>query len=172
MTLVPLPKREGFLSAAYHSRLPLLISDTASFWEGIQEIRAYQRGLLKLALCQPGSSIGHKSSGGKSGFSAVCRGSQMGNKMFVQLFNVKNIHFRAQILRLVWVRLSRLRVRGWSGGGKWLFSEIHDHDQSNHDHRVRAWIDQVLVAGMFPVNAGKQSSQLWSSSPHLAPDVL
>lgn len=95
------------------------------------------------------------------------KGPQMGNKMFVQLFNVKNIRFRAQILCLVWVRLSRLRVRGWSGRGKWLFSEI-----CNHDHGLRAWTDQALVTGMFPVNAGKQSSQLWSSSPHLAPDVL
>jgi len=75
MTLVLLLKREGFLNASYHSCLLLPISDTASFWEGIQEIRAYQRGLLKVraALCQPGSSLGHKSSGGKSGFSAVCK---------------------------------------------------------------------------------------------------
>lgn len=39
------------------------------------------------------------------------KGPQMGNKMFPQLFNVKNIHFRAQILHLVRMGLSRLCVR-------------------------------------------------------------
>lgn len=39
------------------------------------------------------------------------KGPQMGNKMFPQLFNVKNIHFGAQILRLVRTGLSRLCVR-------------------------------------------------------------
>lgn len=50
-------------------------------------------------------------------------GPQMGNKMFVQLFNVKNIYFGAQILCPVWVRLSRLCLRGWLEERKWLFSE-------------------------------------------------
>lgn len=40
----------------------------------------------------------------------------MGNKMFVQLFNVKNIHFGAWILCLASARLSRLQWRGrWPG---------------------------------------------------------
>lgn len=43
------------------------------------------------------------------------KGPQMGNKMFVQLFNVKNIHFGAQILCLVWVSLS---LRGADRGGQ------------------------------------------------------
>lgn len=44
------------------------------------------------------------------------KGPQMGNKMFVQLFNVKNIHFGAWILCLASARLSRLQWRGWWPG--------------------------------------------------------
>lgn len=79
------------------------------------------------------------------------KGPQMGNKMFVQLFNVKNIHFGAQTLCLVWVRLSRQRV-GAVTGGKWLVLEMSVTLTAELGHElVRA-----LVTGMLLVNAGKQ----------------
>lgn len=46
------------------------------------------------------------------------KGPQMGNKMFVQLFNVKNIHFGAWILCLASARLRRLQWRGWWEGSQ------------------------------------------------------
>lgn len=83
------------------------------------------------------------------------KGPQMGNKMFVQLFNVKNIHVGVRILRPARVSLSRLRARGCLEGGKRPLSEMPATPTAEPGHGLL----RALATGAFPADAGQQRSR-------------